>query len=74
MDLKIQPIWDSIFMSLKIMKIKSVIDRDGATCQNNNHFERPTILNAPCDEHSKQVRGVWKGHFMAILSDHRSIA
>ncbi len=27
--------------------IKSVIDRDGATCQNNNHFERSTILNAP---------------------------
>ena len=31
--------------------IKSVIDRDDATCQNNNHFERPTILNAPWDEH-----------------------
>ncbi len=29
-----------------------VIDRDGATCQNNNHFKRPTILNAPWDEHS----------------------
>ncbi len=28
-------------------KTKSVIDRDGATCRNNNHFERPTILNAP---------------------------
>ncbi len=27
------------------LAIKSVIDRDGATCRNNNHFERPTILN-----------------------------
>ncbi len=27
--------------------IKSVIDRDGATCRNNNNFERPTIFNAP---------------------------
>ena len=28
----------------------NMIDRDGAACQNNNHFERPTILSAPCDE------------------------
>ncbi len=35
-----------------MLNIKSVIDRDGATCRNNNHFERPTILNAPCDEDS----------------------
>ena len=34
------------------INIKSVIDRDGATCRNNNHFDRPTILNAPWDEHS----------------------
>ncbi len=27
--------------------IKSVIDCDGATCRNNNHFEHPTMLNAP---------------------------
>ena len=32
--------------------IKSVIDRGGATGPNNNHFDRPTILNAPWDEHS----------------------
>ena len=25
---------------------------DGATCRNNNHFEYPTILNAPWDAHS----------------------
>ncbi len=31
--------------------IKSVIDRDGATCRNNNNFECPTILNAPWEEH-----------------------
>ena len=31
------------------LEIKSVIDRDGATCRNYNHFERPTILNAPWD-------------------------
>ena len=36
-------------------KIKSVINRDGATCQNNNYFECPTILNAPWDEHSMMV-------------------
>ncbi len=29
------------------LTIKRVIDRNGATCRNNNHFERPTILNAP---------------------------
>ena len=29
------------------LNIKSVIDRDGATGRNNNHFERPTVLNAP---------------------------
>ena len=34
--------------------IKSVIDRDGATCRNNNHFERPTILYAPWDEHKQE--------------------
>ncbi len=27
-------------------KIKSMINRDGATCRNNNNFECPTILNA----------------------------
>ena len=32
--------------------IKNMIGRDGATGRNNNHFERPTILNAPGDEHS----------------------
>ena len=35
-----------------VLTIKSMIDRDGATCRNNNHFERPAILNAPWDEHS----------------------
>ncbi len=34
------------------LNIKSMIDHDGATCRNNNHFEHPTILNAPWDEHS----------------------
>ncbi len=29
-----------------------MIDRDGATCRNNNHFEGSTILNAPWDAHS----------------------
>ena len=29
-----------------------MINRDGATCQNNNHFEHPTILKAPWDAHS----------------------
>ena len=29
-----------------------MINRDGTTCRNNNHFEHPTILNAPWDEHS----------------------
>ncbi len=33
------------------MIIKSVIDHDGATCRNSNHFECPTILNALWDEH-----------------------
>ncbi len=37
--------------------IKSVIDRNGATCRNNNHFERPTILNAPRDAHSMVQTG-----------------
>ncbi len=32
------------------IKIKSLIDRDGATCRNNNQFECPTILNDPWDE------------------------
>ena len=32
---------------LMVRGIKSVIDRDGVTCRNNNQFERPTILNAP---------------------------
>ncbi len=36
----------------KVNIIKSVIDRNGAACWNNNHFERPTILNPPWDEHS----------------------
>ncbi len=39
-------------VELNPSKIKSVIDRGGATCQNSNHFERPTILNAPWDAHS----------------------
>ncbi len=30
-----------------MFEIKSVTNHYGATCQNNNHFERPTILNAP---------------------------
>ncbi len=30
-----------------IMPIKSVIDSDGATCRNSNHFEHRTISNAP---------------------------
>ncbi len=41
------------YSSISIIKlIKSVINRVCATCQNNNHFEYPTILNAPWDEHS----------------------
>ncbi len=31
-------------------KIKSMIDRGGATCWNNNHFEHPIVLNAPWDD------------------------
>ena len=42
----------SFWASLLPPKIKSVIDRVSATCWNNNYFERPTILNAPWDEHS----------------------
>ncbi len=38
----------SIHIAFSILyQIKSVIDRDGATCRNNNHFARPTILYAP---------------------------
>ena len=44
-----------------VTKIKLVIDRDGATCRNNNHFERPTILNAPSDEHSNIGQTVQTG-------------
>ena len=37
-------------------QIKSVIDRNGATCRNNNHFEHATILNAPLDAHSRRAQ------------------
>ena len=40
------PPWHSV------IAIKSMIDCDGATCRNNNHFECPTVLNAPWDDHS----------------------
>ena len=32
-----------------------MIDRDGRTCRNNNHFERPTILNALQESSDKQT-------------------
>ena len=35
--------------------IKSITDRDGAICRNNNHFERPTILNASWDAHTQNT-------------------
>ncbi len=33
-----------------IFSIKSVINRNGTTCRNNNNLECPNILNAPWDE------------------------
>ncbi len=39
--------WKKMLRDRSFMIIKRVINRDGATGRNNNHFERSTILNAP---------------------------
>ncbi len=41
------------------MKIKSVIDRYGATWRNNNHFERPTIFKSQGQRSNGSNRRAW---------------
>ncbi len=45
--------------------IKSVINRDGATCRNNNHFERPSILNRQTD---RQTNGRYQTHYLPCFA------
>ncbi len=53
-------------MALYIINIKSVIDRDGATCRNNNHFERP---NTQTDRQTdKQTNGRYQTHYLPCLA------
>ncbi len=53
--------------------IKSVINRDGTACRNNNHFECPTTLNSPWNEHSKQTDGQTDATKLIISPASRSI-
>ncbi len=51
--------------------IKSMIDRDGATSRNNNHFECPTIMNTLWSYSSqtrKQTRGCYQTYYLPCFA------
>ncbi len=49
------------FCNEDIFLIKSVIDRDGATCRNNNNFESPVIA---------EIFGVLRGIYLKNMHEH----
>ncbi len=55
-----------------------MIDSDVATCRNSKHFEHPTVLNAPGDDHLmmffKSVAGLcFTGPFAVLVKPRTNI-